>query len=168
MEDFEVLTDGADFEQVESDDMGDGAWYGTGAGNTIVLPVTATPSPVPADPVVSDLQQNEEINKELLSTLEKINEHLEENGEDTEGEEPETLEGVDDSQTAEDQGEEEPDKTLNDIYVQLENISASLGSGQEYAMIHYQNSELIETFILGFLVASFFAFIIFCFLNKVR
>ena len=168
MEDLEVLTDGADIEELGVGDVGDGAWYGTGAGNTIVLPVTATPSPVPVDSVVSDLQQNEEINRELLNTLEKINEHLEENGEDAEGEESESSEEMEDSGSSEEQSEEEPDKTLNDIYVQLESISASLESGQEYAMIHYQNSELIQTFILGFLVASFFAFIIFCFLNKVR
>lgn len=93
---------------------------------------------------------------------------MEEDGENAEGEEPENNEGVDDPEPEEEQNEEEADKTLNDIFVQLESISASLESGQEYAMIHYQNSELIETFILGFLVASFFAFIIFCFLNKVR
>lgn len=168
MEDFEVLTDGTDTEELGTDDMGGGTWYGTGAGNTIILPVTATPSPVPADSVVSDLQQNEEVNRELLNTLEKINEHLEENGENTEGTEQESVDGLDDPEAPEEENSEEPDKTLNDIYVQLESISASLESEQEYAMIHYQNSELIETFILGFLVASFFAFIIFCFLNKVR
>lgn len=168
MDDFEVLTDGTDVEQMESDNLGDGAWYGTGAGNTIILPVTATPSPIPTDIADNDLQQNEEVNTEILNTLEKINEHLEEQENADEEQEQESEDVSEEDDSDQEETEAEPDKTLNDIYDELENISTSIDTVQEYAMIHYQNSELIETFILGFLVASFFAFIIFCFLNKVR
>ena len=168
MDDLEVLKDGADVDQMESDSLGDGAWYGTPAGNTIILPVTATPSPIPPDIVDNDLQQNEEVNKEILNTLERINEHLEEQENDNEGQEQESEQDNEDGEGVPEEAEGETDKTLNDIYGQIENIQMSIDTVQEYAMIHYQNSELIQTFILGFVVASFFAFIIFCFLNKVR
>lgn len=84
MDELEVLSDGADIEELATEDMGDGTWYGTAAGNTIILPVTATPSVEPANIIDPDLQKYEEVNEKLLQTLDSINEHLENESNGTE------------------------------------------------------------------------------------
>ena len=171
MDDFEILSDGNDVDELGSGDSVEEVWHGTGAGNTIILPVTATPSP---EPVRSDSEsgnQSEEVNKEILETLNNINEYLEDqSNEDQEEpeEDPDILEESGGQESEE--GVEDPEQsvTLDDIYAEMQNITESLQSINDNSYIHYQNSELLLTFILGFLVASFFGFVIYCFLGRIR
>lgn len=171
MDDFEVLSDGADIEELGADDLGESTWYGTGAGNTIILPVTATPSPEPASVVDPDLQKYEEVNEKLLQTLDSINEHLEneQDGSEENMEDSRESEGEEEGVLSDPEAEQEQTSaTLDDLLTELQSIHADFTEYQEIINIHNQNSELYAEFTLGFIVSMFFGFVIYCFLGRVR
>lgn len=170
MEDLEVLTDGTDLEELGAGDLGESAWYGTGAGNTIILPVTATPSPMPVGDTSDDLSQHSEIDTKLLETLESINEKLENDGSE-EGKEVEDSgdsEGQEGDTDPDQEEQQEPETTLEDLLTELQSLHDDYLEFKEVTEIHYNNSELYQEFTLGFLVSMFFGFVIYCFLGRLR
>lgn len=152
----EILTDGESYtNELDSGNpyLEDNDSWGASEG-TVILPVTATPSPI-ADNLNSG-DSSEEVNNEILDELIKINEKLNNDEEDLEqeGKEEENIEF------------EENETSQQKVYE--EDILSLLTEIKENQIIIAKNNDLYNEFILGFIVAFFFGFVIYIFLHKLR
>lgn len=164
-----VLTDGS--ENIEEDILSNPYLQDTEAwgavDGTTILPVTPTPS---AD--IPDNMDNSKDSEEVIALTEEIKK-LNENIESLFINEPEGEDNTEDSAQDAEQANQETDEeveevtidTINDDLLRIESILESISEQQ---IIASQNESLFSEFILGFLVAFFFGFVIHLFFSRIR
>lgn len=148
----ELLSDGTQLSEtaVLDSEMSifDSPAYGSD-GTTIILPVTATPSPTPT------IYNEEEVtNFEILEAIENLSDSDREADEEGESEDPE-------EEQTEEPADIEYQYSIDDVYSILEQIENDI-------YINAKNQETLGKFQLGFTVALFFGFVIYCFLGRIR
>lgn len=156
----EILTDGGSYvNELDSGNpyLEDNDSWGASEG-TIILPITATPSPI-ADNLNSG-DPSEEVNNEILNELIKINEKLDNDEYDLEEEQEEEGKEEDNIEL------EENETSQQEVYD--EDILSLLTEIKENQILIAKNNDLYNEFILGFIVAFFFGFVIYIFLHKLR
>lgn len=164
-----MLTDGS--ENIEEDILSnpylqDSEAWGAVDGTTI-LPITPTAS---AD--LPDNMDNSKDSEEVIALTEEIKK-LNENIESLSINEPEGEDNTEDStDNAESEDQETNEEvtevtidTINDDILRIESILVTMSEQQ---VIASQNESLFSEFILGFLVAFFFGFVIYLFFNRIR
>lgn len=164
-----MLTDGS--ENIEEDILSnpylqDSEAWGAVDGTTI-LPITPTPS--------SDLPGNMDNSKDseeviaLTEEIKKLNENIESLSINEPEGEDNTEDSIDDAESEDQETDEEVTEvtidTINDDLLRIESILETMSEQQ---IIASQNESLFSEFILGFLVAFFFGFVIYLFFNRIR
>lgn len=156
----EILTDGESYtNELDSGNpyLEDNDSWGASEG-TVILPITATPSPIPDNLNSGDL--SEEVNNEILDVLIKIDEKLNNDEEDLEEDLEE--EGKEEGNVESEENETSQQKVYE------EDILSLLAEIKENQIVIAKNNDLYNEFILGFIVAFFFGFVIYIFLHKLR
>lgn len=149
----ELLSDGTSFQSVDvlgsEVSIYDSPAYGTD-GTTVIVPVSPTPSITP------DIEEMEEItNNEILNAIEELKLSLDSTAVDADQVD------ITEEDSTEADSDEELKYNIDDVYNVISQIEQDI-------YINAKNVELFERLQLGFLVALFFGFVIYCFLGRIR
>lgn len=149
----ELLSDGTSVQSVDvlgsEVSIYDSPAYGSD-GVTVILPVSPTPSISP------NIEEMEEItNNEILNAIEELKL---------------SFDSTDVDPAEKESGEEDPEETYSDeeLKYNIDDVYNVISQIEQDIYINAKNVELFGKLQLGFLVALFFGFVIYCFLGRIR